>query len=103
MVLLQMFANASIHAEDNLIDTSFELTNKGDVLATKMKIALSVIPGSGDNITEFMKRVDDDVNDMSNLPSSLTTLGLVLKSSKAIMDKVSQVVHISSLNFIIAD
>ena len=95
-----MFANASIHAEDDLLDTSIELTDKGVVLVAKMKIAFSLIPGSDDNIKEFMKRVDDDVNHMSSLPvsSCLSTLGQVLKSTKAIMDKVSQVVHLSSLN-----
>ena len=66
-----------------------------------MKIAFSLTPGSGDNIKEFMKRVDDDVSHMSSLPSSLTTLGQVLKSTKAIMDQVSQVVPMSNLNLII--
>ena len=76
-------------------------------LAAKMKIAFSLIPGSGDNtIEEFMKRVDDDVSRMNSLPSSLSelsTLGQVLKSTKDIMDQFSQVVHLSSLNLIIAD
>ena len=76
-------------------------------LAAKMKIAISLIPGSGDNtIEEFMKKVDDDVSHMSSLPSSLSklsTLGQVLKSTKDIMDQFSQVVHLSSLNLIIAD
>jgi hypothetical protein len=98
-----MFANASIHAEDDLIDTSLELTDKGVVLAAKMKIKFSLIPESGDNIKEFMKRVDDDVSHMSSLPSSLSTLRQVLKSTKAIMDRVSQVVHLSSLNLIISN
>ena len=31
-------ANASIHAEDDLLDTNLELTDKGVVLAAKMKI-----------------------------------------------------------------
>ena len=95
-----MFANGSIHAEDGSIDTSVELTDKGVVLAAKMKITLSLIPGSGDNIKEFMKMVDDDVSHMSSLPvpSSLSTLGQVLKLTKAIMDRVAQVVHLSSLN-----
>ena len=99
-----MFSNGSIHAEDDPLDTSFELTDKGVVLAAKMRIALSLVPGSGDNIKEFMKRVDDDVSHMSSLPfpSSLSTLGQILKSTKAIMDQVSQVVH-SSLNPLIAN
>ena len=69
-----------------------ELTDNGVVLAAKMKIACSLIPGSGDIIKEFMKRVDDDVSHMRSLPSSLSTLGQVLKVTKAIMDRVSQVV-----------
>ena len=95
-----MFANASFLAEDDLLDTGFELTDKGVVLATKMKISFSLIPGSDDNIKEFMKRVDDDVSHMNSpsLPSSLSTLGQVLKLTKAIMDQVSQVVHFLSLN-----
>ena len=68
-----------------------------------MKIALSLIPGSGDNIKEFMKRVDDDVSQMSSPPSRLSTLGQVLKSTKAIMDRVVQVVYLSSLNLIIVN
>ena len=88
----------TIHTEDDLLDTSFELTDKG-IVAAKMKIALSLISGSDDNIKEFMKRVDDDVSHMSSLqvPSNSSTLGHVLKSTKAIMDQVSQVVHLSGL------
>ena len=98
-----MFANVSNSTEGGLLDTSLELTNEGVVLKAKMKITLSLIPGSGDNIKEFMKRVDDDVSDMSSPPSSLSTLGQVLKVTKAIMDQVSQVVHFSSLNLIIVN
>ena len=98
-----MFANASIHAQDGLLDTSLELTDKGVVLEAKMKLTLSLIPGFSDNIKEFMKRVDDDVSDMSSPPSSLSTLGQVLKVTKAIMDQVSQVVHFSSLYLIIVN
>ena len=95
-----MLVNASIHAEDYLLDTSFELTVKGVV---KMKIAISLILGSDDNIKEIMKRVDDDVSRMNSLPmpSSLSTLGQVLKSIKAIMDQVSQVGYLSSLNSVV--
>ena len=95
-----MLANACIHAKDNLLDTIFDLTDKEGILAAKMKIALSLISGSGDNIEEFMKKVDDDVGHMSSLPSNLSTLGQVLKLTKAIMDKFSQVVHLSSLKLI---
>ena len=96
-----MFSNASFHAEDDLLlDACFELMDMGVVLGAKMKIAFSLIPG--DNIEEFMKRIDDDVRNLSSLPStsSLSTLGQVLKSTKAIMDQVSQVVHLSSLNLV---
>ena len=44
-----MFANASIRTEDDLLDTIFDLTDKG-ILAAKMKIAPSLIPESSDNI-----------------------------------------------------
>ena len=98
--LIPMF----IHAEDDsdLLDSSFELTDKGVVLAAKMKITFSRIPGSGDSIKEFMKKVGYDVSQMRNLQvsSSLSTLGQVLKSTKAIMDRLSQVVHFSDLNHV---
>ena len=69
-----------------------------------MKIVLSRVSGSGDNIEEFMKKVDDDVNRMSSLPSSnLSTIGQVLKSTKAIMDRFSKVAHLSCLNRIISN
>ena len=63
-----------------------------------MKILLSSVSGSVDNIEEFTKKVDDDVRLMSSLPSNLSTLGLVLKLTKTIMDQFSQVVHFSGLN-----
>ena len=97
-------ANACIHVEDDLLDTSFNLTDKKGILAAKMKIALSRISGSGDNnIEEFMKKVDGDVSLMSGLPSNLSTLGQVLKLTKTIMDQFSQVVHLSSLILIVVN
>jgi hypothetical protein len=96
-----VFANTCIHTEYDLLDSSFDLTDKEGIVTAKMKIVLSLIPGSGDNIKEFMKRVDDNVSHMSSLPSSLSTLAQVLKSTKAIMDRVSQVIHLSNLNLII--
>ena len=90
-----MFNNACIHSEDNLLDTSFDLTDKKGILGAKMKIVLSGISKSGDsdNIEEFMKKVDDGLNRMpvSGLPSNSSTLGHVLRSTKAIMDQFSQV------------
>ena len=65
-----------------------------------MKIVLSRVSGSVDNIEEFMKKVDDGVGLMSSLPSNMSTLGQVLKFTKAIMDQLSQVVHLSILNLI---
>ena len=78
--------------------------DKDGIVAAKMKILLSGISGSVDNIEELLKKVDDNVGRMSSLPSNLSTLGQigqVLKSTKAIMDQFSQVVHLSSLNLII--
>ena len=93
-----MLANTCIHAEDDdLLDTSVDLTDKEGILTAKMKIVFSRISGPGDNIEEFMKKVDDDVSLMSSLPSNLSTLGQVLKSTKAIIDKISQVVHLFSI------
>ena len=75
------------------LDASFDLTDKEGNVAVKMKILFSGISGSVDNIEEFMKKVDDDVGRMSSLPTNLSTLGQVLKITKAIMDQFSQVVH----------
>ena len=69
--------------------------DKGILTAT-MKIVLSCISRSGDEIEEFMKKVDDEVGLMSSLPK-LSTLGHVLKSIKAIMDQSSQVVQVRIL------
>ena len=66
--VIPMFAYACIHAEDNLLDANFDLTDKEGILAAKMKIVFSRISGSGDNIEEFMKKVDDDISLMSSLP-----------------------------------
>ena len=98
-----MFANAWIHAEDNLLDTSFDLTDKEGIVVAKMKIFFSRISGCGDNIEEFLKKVDEDVSSMSSLPSGMSTLLEVLKSTKGIMDRVSQVVPLSSLNLIVVN
>ena len=100
-----MFVTACIYAEDDLLDTSFDLTDKKGILAAKMKIVLSRVSGSGDNIDEFMKKVDDDVSLMNSLPSNfkLSTLAQVLKLTKAIMDQFSQVVYLPSLNLIIVN
>ena len=96
-----MLANTCIHAEDDLLDTSFDLMYEG-IFAAKTKIVLFRISGSGDNVEEFMKKVDDDVSLMSTLPNNLSTLGQVLKLTKSIMDQFSQVVtYFSSLNLIV--
>ena len=60
-----------------------------------MKILLSSVSESVDNIEEFMKKVDDDVGLMRSLPvpTNFSTLGQVLKLTKAIIDQFSQVVH----------
>jgi hypothetical protein len=88
VLVIPMFSNA----EDDLLDTSFDLTDKKGILVAKMKIVLSHISRSGDNIEESMKKVDHDVSLMSSLPSSLSTLRQVLGLTKTIMDQlVSQV------------
>ena len=73
------------------------MMDKEDKFAAKMKIVLPLSSGSGDNVEEFLKKVDDDVDPMSGLPN-LSTLGPVLKLTKDILDKFSQVVHLSHLN-----
>ena len=69
-----------------------------------MKIVLSRISKSDDNIEKFMQRVDYDVSLMSSptLPSNLSTLGQVLNLIKAIMDQFSHV-RLSSYESIIVD
>jgi hypothetical protein len=89
-----MFANACIHAEDGLLDASFDLTDKKGILVAKMKIVLSSTSGSSDDIADFMKKVDNDVGSMGRVPSSLSPLMQVLKLTKAIMDQFSKVVLI---------
>ena len=60
-----------------------------------MKIVLSGVSrtGDSDNIEEFMKKVDDDVNCMSSLLSNVSTLGQVLKATKAVMNQFSRYVR----------
>ena len=74
------------------------MTDKKGIRAAKMKIVLSGISrfGDRDDIGEFMKKVDDDVNRMSSLslPSNLSTFGQILISTKAIMDQFSKVVYL---------
>jgi hypothetical protein len=80
-----------------LSDASFDLMDKkGILLPAKMKIALSRISGSIDNIKEFMDKVDADVRRLPSndaLPSAISTLGKVLQLTKNIMDRLSQVRH----------
>ena len=70
-----------------------------------MNIALSCITTSSDDIEEFMKRVDDEIDFMSKLnpPRNLSTLGQVLRLTKGIMDQFSKVLLLSSSNFIIVN
>ena len=63
-----------------------------------MKIALSLIPGSGDNtIEEFMKRVDDDVSHMRSLPSNFSTLGQVSSAKPESSDIERLTIHSSTI------
>ena len=62
----------------------------------KMKMVLSRISGSVDNIKEFMEKVDADVCRLPSndaVPSAVSTLGKVLQLTKNIMDQLSQVRH----------
>ena len=65
-----------------------------------MKIALSRISGSVVNLEKFMKMVDDDVQLglMRSLPNNLSTLGQIVKLTKAIRDRFLKVVHLSRYN-----
>jgi len=81
-----------------LLDASFDLTDKkGIPVPTKMKILLSRISGSVDNIKEFMEKVDADVRHLPSsavIPSAVSTLGKVLQLTKNIMDGLYQVQHL---------
>jgi len=86
----------------NLLENvaGIDLTDKEGIVAAKMKILLSRISGSVDNIEEFMKKVDDEIGRMSSsLPPNLFVIleqvGGVLKLTKAIMDKLSQYIQYS--------
>ena len=73
----------------------FDLTDKkGNSFPAKMHIALSPISGSGDNMKEFLDKVDADVSRLSSndaVASTVSTLGIVLQLTKTIMDKLSEV------------
>ena len=59
-----------------------------------MHIALSPISGSGDNMKEFLDKVDADISRLSGndaVAGTVSTLGIVLQLTKTIMDKVSEV------------
>jgi len=66
-----------------------------------MKIALSRISGSVDDIKEFMEKVDADVSRLSSndaVASTVSTLGQVLELTKTIIDKLSKVRHSISID-----
>ena len=59
-----------------------------------MHIALSPISGSGDNMKEFLDKVDADVSRLSSndaVAGTVSTLGIVLQLTKTIMDNLSEV------------
>ena len=61
-----------------------------------MKIVLSPISRSVDDIKEFMEKVDADVSHLSSndaVANTVSTLGQVLELTKTIMDKLSKVPH----------
>ena len=89
-----MFANASIHTEDDLLDIGFDLMNEEGIVSAKMKIVLSCSSRFGGDIEEFVNKIgyEDGIS---------RTLGQVLRLTKAIMDRFPQVVHLSKSNLII--
>jgi phage terminase large subunit len=61
-----------------------------------MKIVLSCISESVDNMKEFLEKVDADVSRLSSndaLLNTFSTLGQVLKLTKSIIDQLSKVRH----------
>jgi hypothetical protein len=71
------------------------MNKKGISIPAKMKIVLSRISGSVDDIKEFMEKVDADVSRLSSnaVTSTVSTLGQVLELTKTIMDKLTKVRH----------
>ena len=70
------------------------MDKKGIPVPAKMKMVLSRISGSVDNIKEFMEKVDVDVSRLPSndaVPNVVSTLGKVLQLTKNIMDQLSQV------------
>ena len=66
-----------------------------------MKIVLSRISGSVDDIKEFMEKVDADVSRLSSndaVVNTVSTLGQVLELTKTIMDKLTKVQHLMSID-----
>ena len=77
------------------------MNKKGISILAKMKIVLSRISGSVDDIKEFMEKVDADVSRLSSndaVTSTVSTLGQVLELTKTIMDKLSKVRHSMSID-----
>ena len=75
------------------------MNKKGISIPVKMKIVLSRISGSVDNIKEFMEKVDADVSRLSSnaVTSTVSTLGQVLELTKTIMDKLTKVQYSISM------
>ena len=66
-----------------------------------MKIVLSPLSGSVDEIKEFMEKVDADVSRLSSndaVANTVSTLGQVLELTKTIMDKLTKVRHSMSID-----
>ena len=59
-----------------------------------MHIVLSPISASGDNMKEFLDKVEANVSRLSSndaVANTVSTLGIVLQLTKTIMDKLSEV------------
>jgi len=72
------------------------MNKKGISIPAKMKIVLSRISGSVDDIKGFMEKVDADISRLSSnaVTSTVSTLGQVLELTKTIMDKLTKVRHL---------
>jgi len=73
------------------------MDKRGISIPAKMKILLSRISGSVDDIKEFMEKVNADVSRLSSnndaVASTVSTLGQVLNLTVTIMDQLSKVRH----------
>ena len=74
--------------------TEFHLIDKkGNRFGAKMhlQVVLPATPESRDAMKELLNKADADVSRLSSNDSAVSTLGIVLQLTKAIMDRISEV------------